>query len=177
MAMYRKKPVEREAKQWSGLPASSIKIQDWMLEHQPDALHPKNPFKLDSCEPPHHAEIWVAANKDWLTIHPGDWVIMDSEGFYPCLESVFADTYEPVAEEVPVTGEDGFHFRYIEIDTILQGQPNSLDDHHTDECIVCERNALLDLAGTLINLPEDMDREMRNAVLRRTLQGMEQHRG
>lgn len=82
---YRKKPVVNEAMQWR---ADNLgELSRWAggsnLRLQPgsgrDVLY-----------------LYVAANGTWLPLEPGEWVIRDSKGFYPCKADVFAATYERV---------------------------------------------------------------------------------
>lgn len=38
-------------------------------------------------------ELYVAANKAWLPLEEGEWIIKDALGFYPCKDSVFRAKY------------------------------------------------------------------------------------
>ncbi|NHP18663.1 hypothetical protein G8767_34800 [Rhodococcus sp. IC4_135] len=43
------------------------------------------------------AALYVDANCRWLGIETGEWILKDSEGFYPCKATVFAATYDEVS--------------------------------------------------------------------------------
>jgi hypothetical protein len=43
------------------------------------------------------AKLFVAANGIWAPMEPGEWIIRDSHGFYPCKPDIFAATYEAAA--------------------------------------------------------------------------------
>ena len=45
--------------------------------------------------------LWVDANKGWLAIDKGEWILQDRAGFYPCKDRVFAGTYSRIASAVP----------------------------------------------------------------------------
>ena len=41
-------------------------------------------------------EVYDELHSTWIEFKPGDWIIKGIRGeFYPCEESVFAETYEP----------------------------------------------------------------------------------
>lgn len=44
----------------------------------------------------HLTQIWVAANKAWLTLQEGEWVLQDELGFYPCQDVVFRKKYHKI---------------------------------------------------------------------------------
>lgn len=88
---YRKKPAERQAMQWTG---DNV---DALFEFTEGNFHPLDDRDREligntDCT----AELYVAANSVYLAIETGEWVLRDSEGFYPCKAHVFADTYEEV---------------------------------------------------------------------------------
>lgn len=41
----------------------------------------------------HLTQLWVEANKAWLPLEDGEWVIQDELGFYPCKDVVFSKKY------------------------------------------------------------------------------------
>jgi hypothetical protein len=86
---YRKKPVEVEAMQWTG--TNETDIQAWTGRggfHELD-------FEDRGDNPAATAGLYVAANSVWVTLEPGEWVLKDRRGFYPCQPDVFEETYEP----------------------------------------------------------------------------------
>lgn len=40
--------------------------------------------------------LWIEANTNWSGIETGEWVLHDSEGFYPCKDDIFKKKYEEV---------------------------------------------------------------------------------
>lgn len=42
--------------------------------------------------------VWVEKSKAYCEIHPGDWVILEPDGYgvYPCAADIFEKTYEAV---------------------------------------------------------------------------------
>lgn len=42
--------------------------------------------------------IRVETNHAWLAIEPGDWVVRDGIGFYPCKDEIFRKKYRPTDE-------------------------------------------------------------------------------
>lgn len=85
---YRKRPVVIEAMQWTGnnLPA----ISKWVGA---DSARLDTVLSFDR-PPVETLELWVAANKSWLPLQTGEWIIRDELGFYPCNPAVFEKTYE-----------------------------------------------------------------------------------
>lgn len=52
------------------------------------------------------AELWVAANNQWLPIDTGEWILKDELGCYPCKDSRFQEIYtEACTCEEPPTFE------------------------------------------------------------------------
>lgn len=39
-------------------------------------------------------ELYVEANNTWVTITPGEWILRDSVGLYPCKDEIFQLKYE-----------------------------------------------------------------------------------
>lgn len=37
--------------------------------------------------------LWADANRGWMAIEKGEWILQDHAGFYPCKDKVFAGTY------------------------------------------------------------------------------------
>ena len=47
-------------------------------------------------DPEATGQLFVNANRAYLAIVPGEWVIKDQRGFYPCKPDIFAVTHEKV---------------------------------------------------------------------------------
>jgi hypothetical protein len=107
----RKKPIEVEAVRYGKdedgrwYPGSVQRVARFMkgleadthlTDHQVlDVLQPTGLW-----DPPENADLLMwdgVAHDSWLPLAPGDWVIRGIEGeFYPCKDSIFQETYEPV---------------------------------------------------------------------------------
>lgn len=101
MGIYRKKPVEIEAMQFTGTAAKATPIIDWVLglggtaryhehlqenEYDDGKGHPTDPehLQIDTLEGTMRADL-------------GDWVIRGVKGeFYPCKPDIFDATYDAV---------------------------------------------------------------------------------
>jgi len=91
MPKFRKKPVEVEAMQYDG--QNEAAIREALGAH----LYPIDPE--DRADDPRAcASLYVAANSVYIGIVPGEWVIRDARGCYPCTPDIFETTYEPVDE-------------------------------------------------------------------------------
>lgn len=89
---YRKRPIVIEAMQWTGDNAEALTA--W-THGRFDELDPED--RTDN--PEATGAVWVAANGVWIPVEPGEWIIHDSKGFYPCKADVFEQTYELVGDE------------------------------------------------------------------------------
>jgi hypothetical protein len=89
-AQYRKKPIVVEAIQWTG--GNVDEIQGWGAQFF--ALDLEDRENAD--DPDSTAELFVVANYVWIGVVPGEWIIKDSKGYYPCKSDVFEATYEAV---------------------------------------------------------------------------------
>lgn len=92
MATYETRAIKTvEAEQFTGdnIPA----VQKWMGDRG-------DFFGIDPEDrgdnPDATGSLWVAANSVWMGIEPGEWIIEDEHGFYPCKPDVFAKTYKAV---------------------------------------------------------------------------------
>lgn len=93
-ARYRKKPVEVEAIQWQGLGLGTGDVIDFAGTHpDPDSGEETLTFVPLAYPAP---QLWVAANQAWVTVEPGEWLIRDARGVYPCKPDIFEQTYELV---------------------------------------------------------------------------------
>lgn len=95
MTTFRKRPIEIEAKQFTG--DNYDEIKEFVGNH---TIIDTPAFRHGSVDGGVKNELWVAANNSWLPIETGEWVIKDSLGFYPCKEDKFAETYDEVDERV-----------------------------------------------------------------------------
>lgn len=92
MKTYRKMPVEVEALQWTG--NNNGAVMEWTGEHvDPDTGESVLTFVPLAYPRP---RLWVAANQAWVAVEPGEWIIKDALGFYPCKPGIFAAVYEEV---------------------------------------------------------------------------------
>ena len=93
---FRKKgDREVEAIQWTG--DNPYAVRDFTGTHEPDPERGGNHYVFTTQSG--HGELYVAANKAWLDLEIGEWVIKDSLGFYPCKAEIFALSYELVDTE------------------------------------------------------------------------------
>lgn len=90
MAQYRKVPLLVEAFCWT---ADIEQIEDplWII----DAL--KQGRAIIRTSTPGRLHMLISAPNGWMTAKPGDWIVKDSHGLYPCTPEIFAACYE-VAE-------------------------------------------------------------------------------
>lgn len=88
---YRKKPVTVEAIQWKGGNFREIVeyVGSFVAE---DGIEEPGVRTGIYAQP----RIWVAANREWLDIEIGEWVLKDKLGFYPCKDEMFQHSYELV---------------------------------------------------------------------------------
>jgi hypothetical protein len=89
---YRKKPVVIQAMQWTG--DNEAEIQAWTGAGRFHEIDPED----RGDDPDATGALLVDANSAWLTIEPGEWVLRDQAGFYPCKAAIFAATYEPAVD-------------------------------------------------------------------------------
>lgn len=103
--IYRKRPVEIEALQFTG--DNWEEMQEFCGTHRD--TDPTNEVPIETFTPAgtnllpidgnlNKAELWVQANESWLPIEPGEWVIHDQLGFYPCKDKQFRETYDEVED-------------------------------------------------------------------------------
>lgn len=84
MPFYRKKPVVIEAVQWLGSMADVIAL----VGHD-----------LPTAGPPHAGGLLIETREGIMVVSPSDWIIKGIAGeFYPCGDSIFQATYEPIDE-------------------------------------------------------------------------------
>jgi hypothetical protein len=113
MGIYRKKPVEIEARQFDGTDECGRTLQSWMNGEQPDvAIYQPAGFALaanlgDINDIDPDAEVptieipqifSIRTLEGWHTVSRGDFVIRGVAGeFYPCKPDIFEQTYEQVS--------------------------------------------------------------------------------
>jgi hypothetical protein len=92
---YRKRPIVIDAARWDGTVETATPIIDWVLDNGGTARYREcctsHDGRLSACVP----GIAIATLEGTITARPGDWVLRDSGGFYPCKPEIFAATYEP----------------------------------------------------------------------------------
>lgn len=114
---YCKKPVVVEAVQWDGTETGTTAVQAFVgrMENMDgdvsgerfypatlryddlddvDGSEINEPARIWPNDDDSGARLWVEANKAWLPIEPGEWVIKDARGAYPCKADIFKATYE-----------------------------------------------------------------------------------
>ena len=79
---YRKKATEIEAIQWIG--GNTTAVTDWILQNGGE------------CGLNKHISLYTPDGI--MTVYPGDWVVKDRTGFYPCRPHIFVECYEKVEE-------------------------------------------------------------------------------
>lgn len=97
MPRYRSKPSTVDAIVWDG--TNNEAVVHFVRRYQPFGAED------DGCRFASATELrlWVAKGQSQCTIYPGDAIVGESDavGVYPCVAAVFADRYEPIAEEAP----------------------------------------------------------------------------
>jgi len=95
---YRSKPTTIQAFQWDG-GDNTDGLLEWTVEQ---GAPPEDPVirveRRGEYQNIHFIKLYVAANDEWLEIEPGEWVIKDRLGFYPCKDEIFREKYEEVGE-------------------------------------------------------------------------------
>lgn len=87
MSTYRKLPLLVEAFRWTGDRDQSDDPL-WIvkaLQAGQVAIRTSTPGKII---------MLVSAPNGWMTARPGDWIVQDSHGMYPCTPEIFAACYE-----------------------------------------------------------------------------------
>lgn len=93
--LARKKPVEVWVMQWDGADDTGDAIQTW-TGGRFEIIVPGT-----SADPLATAEVFDVLHSTWVLLRTGDWLIKGVQGeFYPCRDSVFAETYDLVGPVV-----------------------------------------------------------------------------
>lgn len=82
--LYRKKPVENLAMQWTGDNYDALHAWGAQVVAPDRSITPK-------------LRLYVDANFAFLDVQVGEWIIKDASGFYPCHPDRFAESYDEVA--------------------------------------------------------------------------------
>lgn len=92
MPLYRKKPVQVEARQWTGQNLDFI----WEMTRELfDVLDDED--RAQCRDPNATAQVYDRLHSTWVLVYDGDFIIQGVLGeFYPCRQSVFQATYESV---------------------------------------------------------------------------------
>ena len=92
MSVFRKKPVEIEARQFvkGSTPGHGYEIASWCGGRFNTDVKPSDPSDV-------RYSISIPTLEGVMTASEGDWVIRGVNGeFYPCKPDIFEKTYEPV---------------------------------------------------------------------------------
>ena len=90
MPIYRKKPVEIEARQYNGTPEANQEIIDWTR----GSATPAYMEKYDEVE-----FLCISTLEGDFKVYKSDYVIKGIKGeFYPCKPDIFEKTYEMVSK-------------------------------------------------------------------------------
>lgn len=94
---WRKKPVEVEARQWTGGDADlAAKLHLWMLDNGTESEYHSRLWDGDIIVDPNPYMI-IVTREGRMIASPGDWIIKGVKGeFYPCKPDIFEKTYEAV---------------------------------------------------------------------------------
>lgn len=104
---FRKNPIEFEAVQFTGENFEEIQafVGMRLTSLGETEIHIFNPINTylpqhlyDGRPNPPEAELWVEANKSWLPIYNGEWVVKDELGFYPCKNEIIQKNNTPLDE-------------------------------------------------------------------------------
>lgn len=92
MPLYRKKPIQVEARQWTGQNLDFI----WEMTRELfDVLDDED--RAQCADPDATAQVYDKLHSTWVLVYDGDYIVKGILGeFYPCRESVFKGTYESV---------------------------------------------------------------------------------
>lgn len=95
MPRFRKKPVEIEAVQFTGMD-SYLAIVAWWKGWKTETLDATEKFEFKGGPHP-NALMLINTLEGWMTASPGDWIIRGvADELYPCKPDIFAATYEEV---------------------------------------------------------------------------------
>jgi hypothetical protein len=90
-AVFRKRPVEVQAVQWTGGNAEEL------MDFAGSAFDAFEPGWRCGDDPEATAQVFDGLHSTWVLVYTGDWIIKGvRREFYPCRNDVFAETYETV---------------------------------------------------------------------------------
>jgi len=99
---YRKKPVEVEARKWSGSAASAVPIINWILDEGGTARYHEAERRGQTSYRPDDVQIipehiQIDTLEGTMRADVGDYIIQGVEReFYPCKPDIFDKSYEMV---------------------------------------------------------------------------------
>lgn len=94
MSMFRKKPVEIEARLYDGSPESATDIIDWALTADQTITY--HCADGEECRSTRH-KLRIPTLEGTMFADAGDWMIQGVQGeFYPCKPDIFEATYDAV---------------------------------------------------------------------------------
>jgi hypothetical protein len=103
MALYRKKPVIIEAREWDGKDETAAEIVAWITARGHKATlqerrEPRLAANGELCQLGRKHGIVIKTLEGDHLASPGDYVIEGFAGeFYPCKPDIFVATYDPVS--------------------------------------------------------------------------------
>lgn len=93
MPRFRKKPVEIEAMQFTGMD-SYLAIVAWWKSWKTETLDASEKLEFRGGPKP---LMLINTLEGWMSASPGDWIIRGvQDELYPCKPDIFAATYEEV---------------------------------------------------------------------------------
>lgn len=117
MAIYRKKPVEIQARQLIGNAGETMQVAEWVAANEypwlfGNALKPETLTLENGSKPekgiyidPATGELVIRTLEGDMRATHGDWIIRGVQGeMYPCKPDIFEATYEPVMFDPENTG-------------------------------------------------------------------------
>ena len=95
MTTYMSKPRSIEAMQWTG--ENNAEVMQWTGDHvAKDLAGYDDGTELLVFVPLAYPQpkLFVAANNAYVPVAPGEWILRDKLGFYPCKDEVFRMNYQ-----------------------------------------------------------------------------------
>ena len=122
--VYRKKPVEVEALQFTGDPEQAGRLVRWILYHGGKASY--ETVDMDTVS----GMIRIHTLEGVMCAIPGDYVIRGVHGeFYPCKPDIFAETYDPVKPPLLISDKN----RLMLLEAYDDGDGNTIDITPSEE--------------------------------------------
>lgn len=89
--VYVSVPTRVQAMRWTAEPGVTEAFWDWCGEKFVERMKFTHKRGHDFVS----AALYVDANQTWVPLEPGEWVLCDQHGFYPCKDDVFRKKYRP----------------------------------------------------------------------------------